>query len=687
MPITPAQIAHANQVQWAAAQANQPQVRLIAGPGTGKSATIERRVAHVLNSGANPQTVFVISFTRASCRELGERVSQFCSQQPCAAVVGGVRVSTMHALALRILRSAAVLQTLYPADPQVLDDWENEFVYDSELANTLGVPPGRAAEIRRAHDAQWQTLNPQLIGQAAITQAEAQGFTAFHASRRNLYSCVLPGEMVYECVTRLQQGAIAFNQLPVISHLIVDEYQDLNACDQEFVRLLTAGGATLFVAGDDDQSIYSFRHADPSGIVNFPIVFPTAAQHALVDCFRCTPSVLNPALTLIAHNPGRLQKQLQSVYLHSAPPVAGSLRVWSFPSAQQEARGIAESCRALIANGMNGQENEIVVLISNRRVQLDLISQELANLGLPFDTPRGDAARDILAVRAAYSLLRIVRDFTNGEPDYVAFRDLISVLHGVGSTTGRQIGDLCITNLQNFRDLFVGQHSPPWLVGRPAAAVGRVRSAVQSIVGWALLDTLGMRGVDIRNILQQHIFNGSNQLNTLLADWDGLIAALPGGMTLEETLEFLGALEESDQRAILDAVNARLATQQPAIEPQPRRIRILTMHGAKGLSGRVVFIPSLEQGIMPSFRAIQATGLLNEQRRLFYVSLTRARAACIVSHAALHRGASAFVLQQKPQVRLTRSQFLNEMGTGSQNRAGGLTVAEAAQITSDFVNL
>jgi DNA helicase-2/ATP-dependent DNA helicase PcrA len=274
MPITQAQRAAADQAQWTAAQAAAPQARLIAGPGTGKSATIERRVAHLLNTGVNAQSVYVISFTRASCAELTTRIAHFCSTQPCAGVVGGVRVSTMHALALRILRSAAVLQTLYPSDPRVLDEWENEYVYDLELANTLGCSPGRAAEVRRAHDAQWQTLNPQLIGQAAITPAEASGFNAFHASRRNLYSCVLPGEVVYECVMRLQQGAIQLDQLPSISHLIVDEFQDLNACDQEFVRLLTSGGASLFVAGDDDQSIYSFRHADSSGIVNFPNTFP-----------------------------------------------------------------------------------------------------------------------------------------------------------------------------------------------------------------------------------------------------------------------------------------------------------------------------------------------------------------------------------------------------------------------------
>ena len=161
----------------------------------------------------------------------------------------------MHSLALRILRSAAVLATLYPDDPVVLDDWEQENLYDIELSSSIGCTPSRAAEIRYAHDAQWQTLNPQSIARAAITNAERQGFDSFHAARRNLYSCVLPGEMVYECVSRLQLGAIQIGQLPPIDHLIVDEFQDLNACDQEFVRRLVSSGANLFVAGDDDQSI------------------------------------------------------------------------------------------------------------------------------------------------------------------------------------------------------------------------------------------------------------------------------------------------------------------------------------------------------------------------------------------------------------------------------------------------
>src|SRR5262249_38700030 len=135
------------------------------------------------------------------------------------------------------------------------------------------------------------------------------------------------------------------------------------------------------------------------------------------------------------------------------------------------------------------------------------------------------------------------------------------------------------------------------------------------------------------------------------------------------------------------AVNARLGIAAPAAAPQPKRIRILTMHGAKGLSGKVVFIPGAEQGIIPSFRALQAAGLLNAQRRLFYVSVTRAKAACIVSHAQAHTAAAAFLLQQRRRVALPRSQFLNELGVPSANRAGGLTAGEAAAIVADVNSL
>jgi DNA helicase-2/ATP-dependent DNA helicase PcrA len=688
MPITTAQKAQAEQRQWDAARDGAPQVRLVAGPGTGKSHTIEKRVADLLMNGATPGNVYVISFTRATCAELSRRIRAFCSTLACASAATQVHVRTMHSLALRILRRASLL-TSYPSTPIMLDDWEQTNVYDRELASGLGCTPSRAAEIRLAHDAQWQTLNPQFVNQALITPAEVRGFNAFHSARTNLYCCVLPGEVIYKCVDALQQGALQVNQLPQIDHLVVDEFQDLNACDQEFVRLLSANNTVLFVAGDDDQSIYSFRHANPNGIIQFQTAYPGSATHVLTDCFRCTPAVLGPASQLIAYNLNRVAKSLRSLHGAATPPVQGRMMVWSFQTAEEEARAIAQSCQELIKAGMTGREDEILILISNRRVQLDMVARELGNLGLPYDPPRGAAlTNENEAIRAVYSLLRVARDNSSRERDYPAHRDMLEVLSGVGSTTAKAVADACISNNQNFRQLFYLATCPAWLCGRSLTAVQRVMAIVQGAGAWSMGDTLGTRSGDITNLLSSQVFTSGRNAADSLSISNTLLSSLPAQMTLEEVLQFLAADSESDQQAVLDLVNQRIRGTQPQTQaPVQKRVRILTMHGAKGLSGKVVFIPGAEQGLMPSFRALQATGLLIEQRRLFYVSVTRAMACCITTHAALHSGAQAMALTQRLDARLTRSQFLNEMGVPSLSRTSGLSQAEASAIVSDVNNL
>ncbi len=686
MPITTTQRARAEQHQWAAARDGAPQVRLVAGPGTGKSYTIEKRVADLLTNGATPGNVYVISFTRATCAELSERIRAFCSTLPCANAATQVHVSTMHSLALRILRRAHLLTT-YPGTPIMLDDWEQDNVYDRELASSLGCTPTRAGQIRYAHDTQWQTLNAQYLNQAQITPAEIQGFNAFHSARTNLYCCVLPGEVIYKCVDALQHGALQANQLPQIDHLIVDEFQDLNACDQEFVRLLSATNAVLFIAGDDDQSIYSFRHANPDGIIQFQTAYPASATYVLTDCFRCTPAVLGPASRLIVHNPNRVAKNVTSLYGAATPPVQGSMMVWSFQTGQEEARAIAQSCHELINAGMTGREDEILILISNRRVQLDILAQELGNLGLPYDSPRGAALKnEYEAIRAVYSLLRIARDKSSGEEDYPAHRDLLELLAGVGGVTAKAVADVCISNNQNFRQLFYLPTCPTWFSGRCPSAVQRVMAIVQAVSTWSMNDTLANRSGDITTLLSSQVFTSGRNAANSLSIWNALLGSLPAPMTLEELLQFLAADSESDQQAILNLFNQRVGSTQPQA-PIQKRIRILTMHGAKGLSGKVVFIPGAEQGLMPSFRALQATGLVIEQRRLFYVSITRTMACCIASHAAQHSGAQAMALAQGSVVRLTRSQFLNEMRVGSVTRTSGLTQREAAAIVADVNNL
>ena len=684
MAITSAQKALAEQQQANAAADQSEQVRLIAGPGTGKTATIIKRVCELLKAGVDPSHLYVISFTRATCAEIKSRIVKSCNDSPVEEAAKLVRVSTMHSLALSLLRRARLLEDRYPAEPALLDEWEQKNIYDNELSIHLRCTPTRAGEVRLAHDASWQTLNPEEIAQAQITSQERIGFNAFHSSRTNLYSCVLPGELIYKCVEGFRMGSIDKNQSPEIEHLIVDEFQDLNACDQEFVKFLTSSGSRLFIAGDDDQSIYHWRHANPAGIVHFDETYPGAQSHVLTDCFRCAPAILNAATSLIRHNPDRIEKNLVALLGSAEPSVQGRVFVWSFRNPQEEAAAIAASCRDLVGAGMKGHEDEILILLSNTGLQLDAITTELANLGLPFEPPRGESLTKDTGIRAVYSLLRISRE--NKAHDYVAYRNLLEVLEGAGSTTIRQITDGCVANHQNYHALHFLQQIPTWLNGRAATTIRRVSEAARIASAWSKEETLGQRFNEIESVLSDKIFT-AEKMATVAELWIALAKSLPQEITFDELFNFLSAENEAAREVILLKVLERLGKTAISEIDRPRKIRILTMHGAKGLGGKVVFIPTCEQGVIPSFRAIQATGLLIEQRRLFYVSVTRAMAVCIFSHAGVHTGASAFQLKQRPNVRLTRSEFLNDMAIPSQTRNSGLSKLEVRSIMQDIQNI
>ena len=306
MPITQAQIQAAERAQHAAAHDASLYVRLIAGPGTGKSFAIEERVRWLLSQGTPPGEICVVSFTRASSLDLRLRIQSYCARkgQPTA---NQVRVSTLHSLALRTLRAAGLL-TAYPNDPLVMDTWEVGTVFDGEFRYIYGIGSTRCEDIRREHEAFWSTGQwgpPNYIPpNPPISLAERTKFQAYHGPRTQTYSCVLPGEIIRQCVGHMRAGTLDPIALLNLRQLIVDEYQDLNPMDLEFVDLATARGGILFVAGDDDQSIYSFRYASPHGIQSFATKYPGCGQHSLIGCFRCTQMVLRSGQSVISANPG-----------------------------------------------------------------------------------------------------------------------------------------------------------------------------------------------------------------------------------------------------------------------------------------------------------------------------------------------------------------------------------------------
>ncbi len=681
MAITQQQKDNETVKQHEAAHRTEPQVRLVAGPGTGKSSTIEERILWLLESNVNPTSMAVVSFTRASSRDLELRVRASCAQnnQP-----GGnsVSVTTLHSLALKLLWLGGLLQ-YYPGNPLVLDNWELENIYDKEFGEACNIASKvRREEIRRFYEAVWSTgvpNSPTYVPPAnPITPQEQQMFEGFHTPTAQVYSCVLPGEILRKCVDAISTGNLNAADLLRIAYLVVDEYQDLNPADLEFVDLLAAQGVNVFVAGDDDQSIYSFRHASTAGIQTFRQRFNNAATRTLDGCFRCTPAVLAAATSLITHNaaPNRIPKNLTSLYSNSDPPNPGVVHRWRLGNAQAEANAIADSCSSLRAAGLS--PSDILVLLATRdsRVQLWLpIKLALESAQLPFEPPKEEGFIDSAPGRLVLALTRIIcsRNAAGVSQDFVAHRVLLGLKSRVGVATCNSIRGLVLTTANaSFRDWFYGPMPTVQLSARQRNALDRARQTCGDVGTWSSQDTVDQRGGEIAAIIERTINTGASDA------WVEYMAGLMPDMNLSELRDYLWA-DTDEQRATVGAtLNARLGKPDDPRAQLPPKIRVMTMHGAKGLSAKVVFIPGLEQGILPNQHQIPYPAQLLEAARLLYVSITRAKACCILSYA-MHRRVFGQSQNQGP------SQFALQTGGGFVWRQNGLTQAEA-QVINESIN-
>ena len=287
--------------------------------------------------------------------------------------------------------------------------------------------------------------------------------------------------------------------------------------------------------------------------------------------------------------------------------------------------------------------------------------------------------------RLVHSLLEVVKNPTD---KYIPYRVILGQLHGVGKGTCTGIANRTVAANQNFRDLF---YSPPpqgVFNSSQASAIKRVATIVTSIQGWSGTDTLSSKAAIIFQIGSQ-VYNTQSQPGIdALNYWNNLVNSLPPAMTLDELYSYLDSDTEAGRFQILDSVVRRLG-QSPVSQQNTAvaRVRILTMHGAKGLEGQVVFIPGAEQGITPSGHSIATPGQVNEERRLMYTAITRAKACCIVSLAQTRIGNQAYLLSGSGVANQVRSQFVQEIGTTITNRTSGLTPNEITQIIADISHL
>jgi DNA helicase-2/ATP-dependent DNA helicase PcrA len=592
-----------------------------------------RRIAFLIDAqGVEPESVLGVTFTRAAARELRERLEELLG----IAVADRIAVSTLHAFSLRQLLRNRGAPNL-PRPIRIADDFDERHVIREELKRLTGAR--RTKEIQTelqnlasdwetlaADDDEWEQRHPN------------RRFLGAWRRHRQIYGYTLRAELVYGVKKALEQQP-EFEIEREFSHVVVDEYQDLNRCEIEVVRQLVGRGPHLFAAGDDDQSIYGFRNAYPLGLREFDVTHGGAVLEELEVCHRCDEEILRIGLDVAEQDVARIPKALRV----RDDADRGTVEARRYDNISHEARGIAQICSELIDHeGLRPQDILILVRNDPQGVYSTPIVDALGDAGLDAQMPEDPfKLLDDPPNRIIVCLLRLLRERDDG----LAWRELLELRDNrIGFETLMRVYDLADERGERYVETLAAIANDPPLLASPVR--NRVSTEVREIGD--LIDSLN-------GVLDEPATEG---LDRLLAE----VGLDPdGSQPVAAARELLLSLLPEDSEPSLGDIESTLQSAQGSYnedeeERRPDRIRIMTMHSAKGLTAAAVIVASCEDELIPGLANDRRE--LDDQRRLLYVSLTRAEHFLYITYAARRSGRQSQILQVSEQRSLT--QFLRD---------------------------
>ncbi|MFO0925963.1 MAG: UvrD-helicase domain-containing protein [Gemmataceae bacterium] len=628
-------LADLNEVQQEAVTHVDGPLLILAGPGSGKTRVITRRVAHLLRGGVHPANILAITFTNKAAGEMRQRID--------ALVPGhGVWISTFHSMGARLLR-------MY-ADRLGLD--RNFTIYDQSE---------RLRVVKTAlEDAQINALKvtPESL-MHAISKAKNGLISpgAYSARARDFFEKVVDrvypiyekrlrdnnamdfDDLIYWPALVLQNNAEIRQELDDrFRYVLIDEYQDTNQAQYRIARLLTVTHPNLCVVGDPDQSIYKFRGSDISNILNFERDFPSARVLTLNLNYRSTRSILAAAGRVISHNLQRKAKELITENPHG-----DKVKVVVYPTGVDEADGIARHVAAAVHAGRRRYRDHAVLVRVNALTRG--LEQALVRHRVPFQIVRGLAFFDRKENRDVIAYLRLL---VNPRDDMSFERIINEPSRGIGQVTLAHLKGYAETNQLS---LLAACGEAERITGVRGKTTVALKEFYKTIVGLQELlraqpDELIKQVLDrtgYRRMLEE---SGDEEDQQRLANVEELITAArqfgeqDNAATVAEFLE-----------------NITLASDIDNFNEAQDAVSIMTMHAAKGLEFPVVYLAAVEQGILPHQRAVDSERRdeVEEERRLLFVAMTRAKEELYLSHARFKR---EFRGQENYPV---PSQFLNEL--------------------------
>ena len=607
-------------------------VLVLAGAGTGKTRVLTTRLAHILATRrAWPGQILAVTFTNKAAREMKERIGTLIG-----AVVEGMQwLGTFHSIGARMLRRHAELAglksnfTILDADDQLR---LMKQIVDAENIDEKRWPARTLAALIDG----WKNRG---LAPAEVPEGEAHSF-AF-GKGRSLYrqyqerlkalNAADFGDLLLDTLTILRgHPDILADYRERFRYILVDEYQDTNVVQYLWLRLLASSSGNVCVVGDDDQSIYAWRGAEIENILRFERDFPGAKVIRLERNYRSTPAILGAASGLIAANKGRLGKTL---WTEGDP--GERIKVKGLWDAEEEARNVATEAENLHSLGHSLSQMAILVRAS---FQMREFEDRFISLGLPYRVIGGPRFYERAEIRDALAYLRLI---AQGDDD-LAFERIVN-------RPKRGVGDASVQALHLFAR---ARHLPLLAAAREIADTDEIPPKARKALGTLATDFqrwTNAAGQLPHTELAEMVLEESGYTDMLKNDKS---AEAPG--RLDNLKELVRSMEEFESlTAFLEHVSLVMEIEQ---NDTGERINLMTLHAAKGLEFDTVFLPGWEEGLFPSQRTMDESGLagLEEERRLAYVGLTRARQRVFISFAANRRVRGAW------QSALP-SRFLNEL--------------------------
>ncbi|MCP1334968.1 ATP-dependent helicase [Futiania mangrovi] len=608
-------LAGLNEAQREAVLMTDGAVLVLAGAGTGKTRVLTTRLAHILATGlAWPSQILAVTFTNKAAREMQERIG---------ALVGGVVegmpwLGTFHAIAAKILRRHAELAGL-KSNFTILDA-DDQIRLIKQLLQAEGVDEKRwPARMIHAQIDRWKNkgLGPdQVPGGEAHDLAGGKGLDIYrqYQERLRVLNAVDFGDLLL-LTTRLFQDHpdVLADYHRKFRYVLVDEYQDTNTAQYLWLRLLAQGSKNICCVGDDDQSIYGWRGAEVGNILRFESDFPGAKIIRLERNYRSTPNILGAASGLIATNEDRLGKTLWT-----EGDAGEKIRVRGLWDGEEEARFVAEKIETLHRQGQSLDTMAILVRASS---QMREFEERFVTTAIPYRVIGGPRFYERMEIRDALAYLRVIQS----PDDDLAFERIVNKpKRGLGDATlqalhaAARLEGVSLTAAAGA--LVQTDELKPRARNALAALLddfARWRQAAEVLPHPELTETV----LDESGYTEMFQMDRSPEAPGRLDNLKELVRAMEAFENLGGFLEHVSLVMENEQSA------------------EGEKVSIMTLHGAKGLEFDTVFLPGWEEGLFPSQRTLDESGLkgLEEERRLAYVGITRAKRRAIITHASNRR--------------------------------------------------